>query len=243
MSFEGFARYCKRLDSHTKLLRTTPAYFLKNETLCGDTSHTRAMLSGRSSYWQVRIFFLRPCFLMSGLVCQWKPFGIPVGNTFQKAYLEEWIRVGDDSLSNVGEQCLKTDPTASIPAMVHNSEYKDCTIKHKRLEETPSAPRSTGQYEQPLDDPSTPKSSLQAVGKPDALTWKLSGTQGTASLWERTVKSFSPIQQFLCNMATTKTTITTRAMRPSVRRTTASSQTQQQVEREHAQQLAAHNAQ
>ena len=31
---------------------------------------------------------------MTGLVLQWKPFWIPVGDSFQKAYLEEWLRVG-----------------------------------------------------------------------------------------------------------------------------------------------------
>ena len=30
-------------------------------------------------------------FPFSGWVCQWKAFWIPVGESFQKAYLEEWI--------------------------------------------------------------------------------------------------------------------------------------------------------
>ena len=30
-------------------------------------------------------------FLMSGWVCQREPFWIPVGESFKKAYLEEWI--------------------------------------------------------------------------------------------------------------------------------------------------------
>ena len=51
---------------------------------------------------------------------------------------------------------------ANTPTMVHISEYKDCTTKHKRPEEAPSAPRRTGQ--------------------PDAPTWELLGPQGTASL-------------------------------------------------------------
>ena len=52
-------------------------------------------------------FFLRPCFLKSGWVCQWKPFWIAVGDTLQKAYLEESIRVGDDPASNLGSSALK----------------------------------------------------------------------------------------------------------------------------------------
>ena len=38
--------------------------------------------------------------------------------------------------------------------------------------------------EQPGDTPSSPKSSWQAVGEPDAPSWKLSGTQGTSAFWE-----------------------------------------------------------
>ena len=66
------------------------------------------MLSSNFSCWQLFIFvFLRPCFFWSGWVCQWKPFWIAVGDTLQKAYLEEWIRVGDDSASKLGSSALK----------------------------------------------------------------------------------------------------------------------------------------
>ena len=74
--------------------------------------------------------------------------------------------MGDDSASNLGEQCIKTIPTVNVPKMVRNSEYKDCTVKHKQPEEAPSAPRPTGQ--------------------PDAPTWELLGPQGIASFWEST---------------------------------------------------------
>ena len=50
---------------------------------------------------------------MSGWDCQWKPFWIPIGDSFQKAYLEECIHMGDDSSSHLGEQCM-----ANIPTMV-----------------------------------------------------------------------------------------------------------------------------
>ena len=30
---------------------------------------------------------------MTSWICQWKPFWIPVGDSFQKVYLEEWVRV------------------------------------------------------------------------------------------------------------------------------------------------------
>ena len=44
---------------------------------------------------------------MSGWVCHWKPFWIPVGESFQKAYSEECIPMGDDSS---GEQCMANIP-------------------------------------------------------------------------------------------------------------------------------------
>ena len=101
---------------------------------------------------------------MSSWVCQWKPFQMLVGESFQKAYLEEWTHMGDDSS---GEQYM-----ANMPTMVQCAEYKDCTTKQKRPEEAPSAPRSMVQ--------------------PDALTWELNGPQGTASFWERTEAPLLP---------------------------------------------------
>ena len=41
------------------------------------------------------------CFCL-GWVCHWKPFWIPVGESFQRAYLEEWKYMGDDSSDEQG---------------------------------------------------------------------------------------------------------------------------------------------
>ena len=100
-------------------------------------------------------------FLMTGSVCPWKPFWIPVGDTFQKAYLEEWQRVDDGFIRDPGENSIKTVPCAVDSMRQRRAKNSDCDIK----------------YEQPLDAPSAPRSSWQAVGQPDAPTWKLSGTQ------------------------------------------------------------------
>ena len=62
---------------------------------------------------------------MSGWICQRKPFWIPVGDTFQKAYLEEWLRVGDDSIGDPGENSIKAIPTANVSTMVRSSQNKD----------------------------------------------------------------------------------------------------------------------
>ena len=33
---------------------------------------------------------------MSGWVCQWKPFWIPVGDSFKKAFVEEWVFISGE---------------------------------------------------------------------------------------------------------------------------------------------------
>ena len=146
----------------------TLTYFLKNETLCGGM--LRARVAFRSSLWlAIVLFWVR--------VCQWEPLWIPVGDSIQKAHLEKWIHMSDDSSTDLGEQCM-----ANIPTMVQGTEYKDCTTPKKRPGETPSAPRS----------------SWQAGGEHDTLTWKLSGTQGTASFRE-TTEAPLPLARPRCN--------------------------------------------
>ena len=70
--------------------------------------------------------FLRPCFLMLGWVCQWKPFWIPVGDNFQKAYLEEWLHFGDDSTGDPGKKLFEAISTANVSTMVRSSENQNC---------------------------------------------------------------------------------------------------------------------
>ena len=36
---------------------------------------------------------------MSGWVCHWKPFWIPVGDSWKKALMEEWVFIGDGHTS------------------------------------------------------------------------------------------------------------------------------------------------
>ena len=97
-------------------------------------------------------------------------FWIPVGDNFQKAYL-------DDSTSDPGKNSIKAVPAANVSTMVHSSENQNCTVKHKQPMGAPSAPRPMGQ--------------------PGAPTWELS--QGTASLWEETEAPL-PLQKRRCNL-------------------------------------------
>ena len=96
-------------------------------------------------------------FPMSGWVCQWKPSWIPVGESFQKAYLEEWVYTGDDSSDGQG--------FANFLALVQGPGNKGHISKSKLREDAPPAPRPAAQ--------------------PDALPWDPVGPQGTAFFWER----------------------------------------------------------
>ena len=94
---------------------------------------------------------------MPSWVSQWKPFWTRVGETNKKAFLEEWIFVGDDSAD---EQNV-TD----FPVFIH------LFILH-----------STGHTDYIGDDhPPTPRPSRQ----PDSLPWEPTRPQDKAYSWER----------------------------------------------------------
>ena len=123
-----FTHCATNLLSHSKFLITLSGYAWRRSKIttswcCGCTLHdwwrtirtnllnsdslvvtfrTHArLLSSQFSCWQAYCFCV-PDSLMSGWVCQSKPFWIPVGETFQKAYLEEWVYAGDDSSDKQG---------------------------------------------------------------------------------------------------------------------------------------------
>ena len=74
---------------------------------------------------------------MSIWVCQRIPFWIPVGESFQKDYLEEWISMGDDSSDEQG--------VANFPALVQSPGNKGHISKTKLRDDAPSAPRPAEQ--------------------------------------------------------------------------------------------------
>ena len=73
---------------------------------------------------------------LSGWVCQWKPFWIHVGESFQKAHLEEWKNTGDDSSDEQG--------TANFRTLVQGQGNKDFTSKQKLPEEAPPSTKISG---------------------------------------------------------------------------------------------------
>ena len=76
------------------------AYFLNKVTLFCDVL-ARVLFPRAFSFVHNCVFPCGRVSPMSGWICRWKPFWIPVGDNFQKAYLEEWLRVGDDSTSDL----------------------------------------------------------------------------------------------------------------------------------------------
>ena len=56
---------------------------------------------------------------MTGWVCQWKPFWIPVDDTFKKAYVEDWVfqipDTYDFSLPGGQEDIIPETPGVTLP--------------------------------------------------------------------------------------------------------------------------------
>ena len=56
---------------------------------------------------------------MTGWVCQWKPFWIPVDDSFKKAYVEEWVflvnATSERSNSESQGDVIPETPKVSMP--------------------------------------------------------------------------------------------------------------------------------
>ena len=114
--------------------------------------------------------------------CRWKPCWVLIDDTVKKAYFEDWQLLKDGQNYNPVEDSTQTVPCAADSSKLRSTENSDCALKR----------------EQHWDTSSSPKSSWQAVGEPDAPTWKLSGTQGTSAFWEKSEAPL-PFQKRVCN--------------------------------------------
>ena len=54
---------------------------------------------------------------MSGWVCQWKPFWIPVEDSFKKAFVKEWVFISDEPSDEQN--------TVEVPVL-HSTDHSDC---------------------------------------------------------------------------------------------------------------------
>ena len=125
---------------------------------------------------------------MTEWVCRWKPCWVLIDDTFKKAYFEDWQLFKDGQNCSHVEHSAETVPWASDSSKL---------LKASKLRRTDSSDCAL-KYVQALDSSSAPKSSWQAIGKPDAPTWKLSGTQGTSAFWEKPEAPL-PHQKRMCN--------------------------------------------
>ena len=89
---------------------------------------------------------------MTGWVCQWKPFWIPVDDSFKKAYVEDWVfQITDPSdISLPGGQgdVIPETPEVSLPVSSSQREApkienSTCAQEHIEALLPPLQPRST----------------------------------------------------------------------------------------------------
>ena len=89
---------------------------------------------------------------MTGWVCQWKPFWIPVDDSFKKAYVEEWVfqitDPSDFSLPGGHRDIIPETPKVSLPVSSSQREAPKPEVstgaqEHIEAPLPPWQPRST----------------------------------------------------------------------------------------------------
>ena len=96
---------------------------------------------------------------MSGWIFQWKPFWIPVGDSFLNAYIEEWFYAGSDAPANPAEMkqwVTKLErPDVAPPA----PDLQDPASPWENVEAPlpPSSPRGQVTFTHPLPTCSAPE--------------------------------------------------------------------------------------
>ena len=91
---------------------------------------------------------------MSGWVCQSKPFGIPVGDSFKKGFMEEWVFISDEH----------TDEEAPMDdSVLQSTDYSDCIPGTTRISKQsdpvpcePTIPRDKAYFRERLEAPLPP---------------------------------------------------------------------------------------
>ena len=78
-------------------------------------------------------------YLMSGWVCQWRPFWIPVEDSFKKAFVEEWVFISDEPSDGQN--------TVEVPVL-HNTDHS---------EYIPVTPRASKQFTSLPWEPAKPQ--------------------------------------------------------------------------------------
>ena len=68
---------------------------------------------------------------MPSWVCQWKPFWILVGDSFKKAFVEEWVFVSGDSSDGQN--------VTDFPVL-HSTDHSDCILETPRISQQVASP-------------------------------------------------------------------------------------------------------
>ena len=91
---------------------------------------------------------------MSGWVCQWKPFRIPVGDSFKKAFVEEWVFISDEPAD--GQATLED-------SVLQSTDHSDCIPRTTRISKQcdpvpcePTKPRDKAYFWERLEAPLPP---------------------------------------------------------------------------------------
>ena len=79
---------------------------------------------------------------MPSWACQWKPFWFPVGDSFKKAFVEEWVFVNGESSD--GQNVME------FPVH-HSTDHSDCI---------PETPRISNQFDSIPWEPTKPQGLL-----------------------------------------------------------------------------------
>ena len=83
---------------------------------------------------------------MPSWVCKWKPFWIPVGNSFKKAFVEEWVFISDEPSDG---------PNTVEVSMLHKTDHSDCI---------PETPRISNQFGSLPWEPTRPQDKALFLG-------------------------------------------------------------------------------
>ena len=121
---------------------------------------------------------MHACDAFSASLC--RPCWVLIDDTSKKAYFEDWQLLKDGQNFYFVEDSTQTVPCAADSTKLRRTEKSYCALKREQLWDT-----------------SSPKSSWQAVGEPDAPTWKLllrplGKIGGTIASPKKRVQLYSP---------------------------------------------------
>ena len=125
---------------------------------------------------------------MTKWVCRWKPFWVPRGDTFQKAYLEGWEQEDDDQSYFRGEESKNSHRSRSVPRTTTSESLRTVQDDGWSATRELPAPRGCQQCQNGASHMCDTMSFLRELGRvcpdPQARTRKVAVEPNRASLRE-----------------------------------------------------------